>query len=130
MGLIIRGLNAVIFPEQRKDAMAKAAGMKLADDFVDENYWELFAVERVNIDTEHRIFEIEFPDFESQKMINKVEKVFLVCASNFSQGNVITLESNPVTNMRHLCEAGPDGIHSNFGPVIDNEVYGRLKEII
>ena len=130
MMAILLGLNAAFFPEQQKNAMMKAIGTKHIEDFNDENYSKLYAIERVNLDPEYHILEIAFFNSQSQNMINKVEKVFLTCTKSFSHGRVITLEFNPLLNEHLLCEAGLGNLHANFGTVSNNNVYERLKEII
>ena len=130
MAAILHALNVALFPEQQKNAMMKVIGIKLIEDFNNENYSKLFAIDRVILNPECHILEIAFFDSQSQKMINKVEKAFLICTKTFSQGWVMTLEFNPVLNARILCVAGLGGFHSNFGKVPDNNIYERLNEVI
>ena len=122
-------INVAFFPEQQKNVMMKAFGIKLIEDFNNENYSKFFAIERIVLDSAYHTLEVSLFDPQRQKMINKVEKAFLICTKTFSHGWVITLELNPVLNQHFLCEAGLR-FHSNFGSVHHYSVYERLKEVV
>lgn len=130
MGPFMHTLNLAFFPEQQKNSMLKIVGMKLADDFNNENYSKLFVIELVNIDSAYHVLEMSFPAYRNQKEHIKVEKVYLICSKDFSKGKVITLESNPVTNGKFLCEVGLSGKRINYGPVENNDIYGKLKAVL
>jgi len=130
MSLILSAMNLVFFPDQQNNAVLKIIGMKLVEDFNNENYLKLFSIDRINFDSRHLILKIEFPDYSNQKELVKVERVFLVCTVDFSQGKVITIESNPIMEGKHVCEVKSNGDRYNFGTVQENEIYDKLKSII
>jgi len=130
MGIFLHAMNLMLFPEQQNNPMLKVLGMKLIDDFNNENYSKLFAFERINIGSGHHILEVDFPDYKNQKELVKVEKVYLVSSKDHSKGRVITLESNLVTEDQCLCEVFSNGNRSNFGPVNYDNVHKELRRIL
>ena len=130
MEVFLIAMNLMFFPEQQNDPMLKIVGMKLINDFNNENYSKLFTIDRLNVGTDHNILEMNFLDFENQKELVKAEKVFLVSSKNHSKGRVITLESNPITNDHCLCEVFSNGNRSNFGSINLDDVNDGLKRIL
>jgi len=129
MEIILQACNAAFFPEQQKNTLMNVIGVTLVKDFIDENYSKLFTISLVNPDAKFYMLEIDFTDTDCQKMLNKVNKVFLICSMDFSHGQVFTLEYNQFLNQKFLCEVGENGLHNNFGIVTSSDVYTRLKEI-
>jgi len=130
MGLILNALNATFFPDQQNNPLMKVIGLKLIGDFNDENYSKMFVINRVSLKPGYHILEVDFLMYENQKIMAKVEKVYLVCTLDYLQGKVITLESSSTSEHRFLCATSPDGKRVNYGAIENNDVNTRLIEII
>jgi len=117
MGFILHAMNATFFPEQQNNALMKIIGLKMIDDYNNENYSKLFVIDRVDLDDEHHVFEVEFLMYLNQNLAVKVEKVFFECTTGFSQGKVIALESSAFSDDKILCQVGHNENRTNFGSI-------------